>query len=290
MNRLVAFAGAVLAASVSLASACSAAQGEPIRFTLGPDRERQSIQASFRSNNGRGRENDWSTDFRPSDLAGLDVAAFRGGGTRPLRFALVREAGRLDCSGTGGGSHASGNCGFTADPGFMQFLQSRGVARPTNDQAIGLMALNVRRDLIDAIAAAHYPAPTIDNLMSLSALGIDGRYVARMAGAGYRPRTLDALVQFKALDITPQWIAGFVGIGYGDLPADQLMQLKALGITPDYIAGFDRVGYRHLPVDRLVQLKALDITPEFVRSVAGPGGQMPDVATLMRWKTVGRRR
>jgi hypothetical protein len=84
-------------------------------------------------------------------------------------------------------------------------------------------------------------------------------------------------------------MAGFVRIGYADLPADQLMQLKALDITPDYIAGFDRVGYRHLPVEKLVQLKALDISPEFVRSAAGPG-QMPDVATLMEWKTTGRKR
>jgi hypothetical protein len=290
MNRLVAFASAILAASVSVASACTAAQGEPIRFTLGADRGGQSIHASFHSSDGRGRENDWSTDFRPSDLAGLDMAAFHGAGNRPLRFALVREAGRLDCSGSGGGFHAAGGCAFTADPGFMQFLQSRGVARPTNEQAIGLMALNVRRELIDAIAAAHYPRPTIDNLMALSALGIDETYIAGMAQAGYRPRTLDALVQFKALNITPQWIAGFVRIGYAGLPADQLMQLKALDITPDYIAGFDRVGYRHLPVDKLVQLKALDITPDFVRSAAGPGGQMPDVPTLMQWKTVGWKR
>jgi hypothetical protein len=289
MNRFVAFAAAALAASICVSSACSAAPGEPIRFVLTPDRG-DSIHASFRSDDGRGRENNWSTDFHSGELTGLDLAAFRGAGSRPLRFALVREAGRLDCAGHGGESRASGGCSFTADARFTQLLQNHGIARPTNEQALGLMAVNVRQELIDAIAAAHYPTPTIENLMALSALGIDERYIAEMAHAGYRPRTLDALVQFKALNITPQWIAGFAGIGYAGLPADQLMQLKALDITPDYIAGFDRVGYRHLPVDKLVQLKALDITPEFARSVAGPGGQMPDVATLMRWKTVGRRR
>jgi len=289
MNRFVIFVGAVLAASISVASACTAAPSEPISFTLSPERGSDSIQASFSSDRGRGRDSNWSTGFHPAELVGLDVAGFRSAGSRPLRFALVREAGRLDCAGRGGDSRASGGCSFTADPRFIQLLESRGIARPTNEQALGLLAVNVRRELIDAIAAANYPTPTIDNLMALSALGVDEHYIAGMAQAGYRPSTLDALVQFKALEITPQWIGGFVRIGYANLPADQLMQLKALNITPEYIAGFDRVGYNHLPVDKLVQLKALDITPEFVRSVAGRSGQMPDVAKLMELKTVGGR-
>lgn len=290
MNRFVALVGALLAALISVSSACSAAPSQSIHFTLSPERGDNRIHASFRSGNRAGRESNWSTEFSTAELAGLDMAAFRSAGTRPLRFALVRQAGRLDCAGRGGGSHGEGDCGFIANPAFIQLLESRGIARPTNEQALGLMAVNVRRELIDAIAAAHYPTPTIDNLMALSALGIDERYIGGMAQAGYRPRTLDALVQFKALNITPQWIGGFVRIGYGGLPADQLMQIKALDITPAYIAGFERVGYHHLTVDKLVQLKALDITPEFVRSVAGPGGQMPDVARLMELKTVGERR
>ena len=230
MNRFVIFVGAVLAASISVASACTAAPSEPINFTLTPERGSDSIQASFNSNLGRGHESNWSTGFRPAELAGLDVAGFRSAGSRPLRFALVREAGRLDCAGRGGDSRASGGCSFTPDPGFIQLLESRRIGRPTNEQALGLMAVNVRRELIDAIAAANYPTPTIDNLMALSALGIDEHYIAGMARAGYRPNTLDALVQFKALEITPQWIGGFMRIGYADLPADELMQLKALNI------------------------------------------------------------
>lgn len=289
MNRFVALAATALAVSTGVSSACTAAPAEPIHFALTAQRASDAIHASFRGDNGRGGENNWSDDFRPDDLAGLDIAAFRNAGGRSLRFALVREAGRLDCAGRGGDSYATGNCGFTANPGFIQMLRSRGIARPTEEQAFGLMALNVRHELIDAIAAAHYPTPSIDNLMALSALGVDERYINGMAGAGYRPRAVDALVQFKALGITPQWVEGFVRIGYAALPADQLVQIKALDITPDYIAGFDRIGYHHLSVDKLVQLKALDITPEFVRSVV-QGGPMPDVARLMELKTVGSRR
>lgn len=288
MNRVFALIGALLLAFISVSSACTPAPGTWVHFTLEPERGNDSIHASFQNNQRARHENSWSTDFRPSELTGLDLAGFRGAGSRPLRFAMIREAGRLDCSGHGGESYAAGNCSFTADPAFTQLLESRGIGRPTDEQAFGLMAVNARRELVDALGAAHYPTPSIDNLIALSALNVSGGYISEMARAGYRPSNIDGLIQFKALDITPQWIGGFVRIGYASLPADELVQLKALDITPDFIGGFDRIGYRHLPVDQLVQLKALNITPEFVQRVAAADSSLPPVDKLVQLKTFGR--
>ena len=290
MNRIYALIGALLLAFITVSSACTAASPEWIHFTLEPQRGGgDRIEARFR-NEERGPDHDnWSTDFRPSELSGLDVAGFRGAGSRPLRFALIREAGRLDCSGHGGDGYAAGYCSFSANPAFTQLLESRGIGRPTKAQAFGLMAVNARRDVVDAVSAAHYPTPSIDDLMALSALGVNGAYISEMARAGYRPRTIDTLIQFKALDITPAWIASFVRIGYGGLPADELVQLKALDITPEYIASFDRIGYRHLPVDQLVQLKALNITPEFVQRIAAVDHGLPPVHKLVEIKAVTER-
>lgn len=289
MNRVLALFGALLLAFISISSACTAAAPGWIHFTLEPAHGAgDRIEARFRSE-VRGRdENNWSTGFRPSDLVGLDLAGFRGAGSRSLRFAVIREAGRLDCSGHGGESYAAGECGFTANPAFTQLLESRGIDRPNSEQAFGLMAVNATRDVVDAVAAARYPTPSIDDLMALSALGVNGAYIGEMARAGYRPRTIDALIQFKALNITPEWIAGFVRAGYANLPADELVQLKALDITPNFIAGFDRIGYRHLPVDQLVQLKALNITPEFVQRVAAVDEGLPPVQKLVELKTFGK--
>ena len=291
MNRCLALIGALLFAFLSVSSACTAAPGSWIHFTLEPGHgEPDKIHASFRKDSDGRHENNWSTGFRPSEFVGLDVAGFRAAGNRPIRFAVIREAGRLDCSGLGGESYAAGNCGFTANPGFAQLLQNRGIGRPTEDQALALMAVNARRELIDAVAAARYPTPSMDDLIALSALGVNGAYISDMARIGYRPRTIDTLIQFKALDITPAWIARFVQAGYGNLPADELVQMKALDITPEFIAGFDRIGYRHLPVDQLVQLKALNITPEFVQRVAAVDGTNPPVDKLVQLKAFGRKR
>ena len=291
MNRPLAFLCSLLLAFVTVSSACMAQSPDWVHFTLEPQHGNSAkIHASFRKDRNGRDENNWSTGFMPSDLIGLEVSSFHAAGSRPIHFAIVREAGRLDCSGNGGGSYANGNCRFTADPGFTQLLASRGIGRPTQDQAFGLMAVNARRDVIDAVAAARYPTPTIDNLMALSALGVDGRYISEMARAGYRPDSIQKLVEFKALGITPQWIAGFARVGYANVPGDGLVQMRALDVTPEYIAGFQRLGYRNIPVSQLIELKALDITPEFVQSAVGRQASMPPVNELVEIKMFGRKR
>jgi hypothetical protein len=283
---------ALFFASISVASACIAATNDWMEFTLETERDGGQIKATFRDSDRAGsRESNWSAAFPPSQLVGLDLDGFRAVGTGPVRFAVVREPGRLDCSGQGGGSHARGSCAFTQDPAFVQYLHSRGIEAPTRGEAFGLMALGVRRDLIDALASARYPAPTIEELTSLTAVGVSGRYVSDLARLGYRPQRINSLVEFKALDVTPEFIGGFARIGYGNVDPGELVQMKALGITPDYVAGFQRIGYAHIPVDTLVQLKALNITPEFVRSIEpNPNGTLPSAGELMQRKIFGRRR
>jgi hypothetical protein len=291
MNRSLAFICALLLAFVTISSACVAQPAEWVHFTLEPERGNPAkIHARFDNQNGRRGDNSWSTGFAPSELVGFDVPSFRGSGTYPLRFAVIREAGRLDCSGNGSSNHADGNCRFAPDAAFTQLLITRGIGRPTSEQAFELMAVNARREVIDAVAAARYPTPKIDDLLALSALGVDGPYITGMAHAGYRPQSIQKLIEFKALGVTPDWIAGFARVGYANVPGDGLVQLRALGVTPDYIAGFQRIGYRNLPVNSLVELKALGITPEFVRSAVQPGTALPPVHQLVEMKMFGRRR
>jgi hypothetical protein len=281
---------ALLFAFISVSSACMAAPSDWISFQLQAQRDKSRIHATFHDERRGNDDNQWSNGFKPSELIGLDVAGFYSAGSKPLRFAVVRESGRLDCSGSGGSSRASGNCGFTADAGFIQLLASHGIGRPNREEAIGLMALDVHRSLIDSVAAARYPTPKIDDLMSMTAVGVDAAYIGDLARAGYRPNSIDSLVQFKALDISPEWIGGLNRIGYANLPSDDLVQLKALGISADFITGFDSLGYRRLPVDELVQLKALNITPEFARSAIGQARPLPSVDELVQIKMFGRRR
>ena len=286
MTRMLAFVAALLMSAIAVSSACVASTAAPFQFTIEPARNAGHLQVRFNRTEDRADRN-WSTSFRAADLSGLDTAALNAPGTRPIRFAVVREAGRLDCAGSGGNAMARGTCSLTADAGFNDFLAARGVKRPSLDETFTLIALGVRRELVGALAAANYPTPSIDKLVELTAVGVTPAYVEGLSAQGYRPESLDALVQFGALKITSDYVGSFARAGYPDLRADELVQLKALDITPEFVAGFERIGYGHLPVDTLIQLKAMDITPEFVRAVQ-QGDALPSPDKLVQLRALGR--
>ena len=255
MTRYLAFILALIFASISVASACSASGPHWLQFTLQQDRSSKDINATFEDSNAGGGVNQWSSGFTPTQLTGLDVMGFRARSSVPIRFAIVREAGRLDCSGSGGNSRATGSCSFAADPTLSALLESRGIGRPTQQEAFTLMAVDAHRELIDALAQARFPTPRITDVVTLSAREVNGGYIRGLAQVSYRPTSLDSLVQFKALGITPEYIGGFARLGYRDISPDQLVQLKALDITPEFVAAANRHAGSPRPVTELVNRK-----------------------------------
>jgi len=286
MTRMLAFIAALLMTAISVSSACVANSVAPLQFTVEPSGTPDRVQVRFRRADSRGTDS-WSSSFRTVELTGLDVGAFRAVGSSPLRFTIAREPGRVDCAGNGGNSMAIGSCSLTPDRGFNDFLAANGIARPTEQQTYGLIAVDARRDLVTALKAANFPTPSINKLMELSAVGVTPTYIRELAAQGYRLTSLSSLVEFGALDITPAYIGSFARAGYSGLTPSELVQLKALDITPDYIAGFERLGYRDLPVGKLVELKALDVTPEFVKAVQ-QGGALPSPDRLVQIRAVSR--
>jgi hypothetical protein len=280
MSRLYCLVAAVMLSALTIGSASFAAPTDEYRFTLRPASDGK-VQASFHRTD-RSKHN-WSSTFAASDLTGLASSASGA----PVRFALVREAGRMDCVGEGSKDRASGSCGFVPDAAFAAFLAEQGVRRPDSEEAFGMMALDVRRELVSALKAANFPTPDPDDLLALTALNVTPAYIQGLAREGYRPRTLDELTQFAALDISPDYIGGFVRAGYRDMKAEDLVQLKALGITADYVRSFEQLGYGRLPASELVQFKALGVTPEFVRTAQQGRARRLTVDELTELRVVG---
>lgn len=286
MTRMLAFIAALLMSAVAVSSACVATDIEPLRFTIEPSQSVGKVQVRFKRADTN-HSDSWSSSFWLSELAGLDAAALRGASARPLRFTIARDAGRIDCAGTGAGSMASGTCSLTADSSFNALLAARGAAQPTREETFGLIALDAKRELVTALRDATYPAPSASRLMELSAVGVTPAYVSALADQGYRPSSLQGLVEFGALKISPDYVGSFIRAGYSNLRPDELVQLKAMNVTADYAAGFERLGYGRLPVSTLVQLKALNVTPEFVRAVRKDGA-LPSPDRLIMLRAVGR--
>ena len=282
MTRTFAFFAAVLLTTVTVTSSCFANSPTDLRFKL-TQSEARGDQLNLQIRSGQDeRHNGMTSSFRTGELAGLDVARLNAGGR--VSFALVRDAGRVDCSGNASGRTATGPCRFTADASFNAYLAANGVQSPTLENSYDMTLVGVHRDLIGALKSANYPTPTIEQFIELSAVGVTPAYIAEMARAGYRPRDLDKLVEYRAVGVTPEYIGAMARAGY-DLPVDQAVEFAALGISPDYMRGFERIGYR-VPHDELVEFKALGITPEFIQGFERIGYRNLPSDTLVELKAL----
>lgn len=285
MTRTLAFLAAILLTTLTVTTSCLANSPEDLRFTLRPSTGRAGdVNLQIRS----GREahhNGMTSSFRASELTGLDQSRLQSGGQ--VQFALVREAGRVDCSGNASEKRAEGRCLFTADQGFGNFLAAKGMQRPNLEQSYDMTLVGVHRDLVSALRAADYPMPSIDDYIALSAVGVTRAYIADLSRAGYRPKEIDDLVEFRAVGVTPEFLGAMARAGYSSLPSEQVVQLAALNIDPQFIRGFERIGYRSLPVDTLVQLKALDITPEYVLMVRNSMMKNASLDQVVQLKAIG---
>lgn len=322
MNRALVFLAASAAAALAVTSACLASpkfdrdfRAEDIHFTMTAPARSGDVQLSLRTGD-RHHNNSMSGSFAASELAGLDLATFRSGGSVPLRFALIRQAGRVDCVGDARAMKAEGDCRFTPDAAFSSLLASRGIGQPTLEESYDLTMVGATRELVDALQAANYPRPTIEKLTELAAVGVDRQFIDELSRRGYRPNDLDelvefgalditpdyidgmaragfknmdadAIVEFKALDISPAYIAELARMGYSGLDPDEVTQLKALDVTPEFVEGFARIGYANLPVEQLVQLKALDVTPAYVKSLRDRGFAELSPEQLVAIRAVG---
>jgi hypothetical protein len=234
MFRLFVFLGSLLLTFVSISTAGFAADLDELRFTLAASSSNTGqVRFSLDESDGNNRHRITTNTSMPArDLIGLAPGDLLARGNRPLRFALVREAGRADCAGTGGEGRGAGRCRFAPDASFMTLLAQAGVAAPSRREAFGMVLLNVRRELVAAVRDAGYRNPTASELTGLAALGVTPAYIRELDRRGYRPDRLGDLTAFKALGVTPEYVDGLVRAGFGRIPPDEIVQLKALGVTP----------------------------------------------------------
>lgn len=282
MNKFAIFLAAVAASSLAVTGTVDAASPSEFdfRLTAGTD---DRIRGDFRRVGG---DSQWNSSFDAADFQGLDRARLAASGRSPVQFALVRDAGRMDCAGTGGQGVATGRCRFTANQAFADYLKSNGVTGLSGDDAYSMTAVGVRRDLIAAIRQANYPAPSGRDLISLAALGVERGYIDRLAAAGYRPDTIDTVIQYKALGITPDYIAGLRQSGFDRISPSELVQFKALGIDSAYIDGLSAAGYAALPAGTLIEFKALGVTAQYLAELRRRGFA-PAPGKIVQMKALG---
>ena len=312
------------------ATACTASTAAPgrsdneplgtIRWTvdaLGTERKDGRVQVSFETGDGNRNRSQWSSGYPLAELQGLGAAQLAGS-SQPVRFALVREPGRLDCTGTAGNGQGIGTCSFAANPAFAGRLAAAGIGQPTQREAYSLTLGNVRGELLDELGRHGYEHPSIGDLVAMSVhrvtpayvreiadagyrlgradalvqfriFGIDGDFIRGMAAVGPQFRSLDAkdLVQFKIFKVKPELVRAYAQLGYPSLDAKDLVTMSIHGVTPEFITELAALGYRGIPARKLVDMRIHGVTPAYVRSLRADGITPPAPEQLVRLRMSG---
>jgi hypothetical protein len=274
--RKLVTAGAMAACASAVTATFVQAQPAPGRIEWSIDRDGSSadahkIQLTIESRWSANNHSMWSNDRPISDLQGLTAAQLTGP-RGPVRFALVKDAGRLDCSGTAGNLSGSGACSFTADPGFTSYLQARGMGTPTSQQAFTLTMSGVGRDLVDSMQEIGYARPTVEQLSSMGIHGVTADFIRGLARSGYRLKSADDLVNFAIHGVTLDYIREMAAINpkLQRLSGDELVNMRIHGVTPDYVRQIAAMGpqFREIGADDLVNFAIHGARPDLVRAYA----------------------
>lgn len=195
--------------------------------------EQAADRVNLRINSWSGRNGGNSTTSLPlADLKGLASLAADG----PVRFQIVREAGRLDCDGVVTARHGAGGCRFTADPAFAAALEKRGVGRPSQREQLEMTTRDVRMALLDAFERQGYRTPTPKQLVAAGVFRIDVAYLRSLDAIGYHAGSLDKLTAMRIFRIEPDWIRQIevIGPAFRDLPPDTLVAMRIHHVSPEF--------------------------------------------------------
>ena len=203
-------------------------------------------------------------------------------------FAVDREAGRLDCAGQRRQFLRVGQLPLHRRIRLrISCLPAAGSGARSTDDAFALMAVNVRRELIDALAAGALS----DAVGRQSGRADRGRrhrrLYPRLRAPATGPNRSTIWSNSRRSNITPQWIAGFARIGYTQPARRRTGAAQGAEHHARIFAGFERAGYRNLPVDTAGPAEGARHHARFVRRGRGHGGRT--AVGRASWSSCGHR-
>jgi hypothetical protein len=274
-NRML-LAGAGIACAMALVPALAAGPTAPtaadrmesIRWSIDGARQQGKVELTVDSRWGANSRSSWSNDRPLSELSGLSSAQLAGR-PAPVRFALVGDAGRIDCSGTAGDGRGNGWCTLSPDPAFASYLKARRMGTPTRYQAFSLIMSGVGRELVDALAASGFERPDVEQLTAMGIHGVTPDYVRALAGLGYRLAAED-VVAFKIHGVEPDYIRQLAAIGpaLNHIRSSDLVSLRIHGVKPEFVQAMAAIEpeFRNVTAEDLVAMSIHGVRPELARS------------------------
>ena len=242
--------------------------------------ESGKIHLSLERRSEKGGRNQMGQSFDYSDLQGLTREQARAGG--PVKFSLVREAGRIDCEGTFQNGKGAGTFVFTGNQAFVSAMKSRGFDFERNDGERGAdpeerlfaaTTLNVTTALADDLLSANFPNLKVEDLFKAAIFKIDSNFMREMKASGFE-LGMEDLVKARIFKIDPAFVATVHQMGFENEPFESLVKMQIFKVTPEFITELRNEGLGNLSVEEVVKLRIFKVDRDFIRQAKADGVPM----------------
>jgi hypothetical protein len=237
-------------------------------------KESTKIHLNFERRTDKSGRHQMGQTYDFSELQGLTREQAVSGG--PVKFSLVREAGRIDCDGNFQNGKGSGTFRFTADPAFISAMKSRGFnfesrSNDDDDRLFAATTLNVTTALADDLTSAGFGKLGVDDLFKAAIFKIDSRFMREMKATGFLNLGMEDLVKARIFKIDAEFVTQVTQTGFDKEPFESLVKMRIFKISPEFITEVRNEGLRDLEIEDLVKMRIFNIDGEFIRQAKAEG-------------------
>jgi len=236
------------------------------------------IHLNFDRRTSKGRRNQMGQTYDLSELQGLSREQVLSDG--PVKFSLVREAGRIDCEGNFQSSKGSGTYRFTPNQNFISAMKSRGFDfeqdsvngdEHSENRLFAAATLNVTTALADDLSSAGFGKLTVDDLFKAAIFKIDSRFMREMKASGFGDLGMEELVKARIFKIDAAFATQVSQMGFDKEPFESLVKMRIFKVTPEFITSMRNEGLTNLSIEDLVKLQIFKIDSEFIQKAKADG-------------------
>jgi len=271
----------------------SATTGE-WKASLQKDNSKVNLSLERRSERGGRSQHGQTYEF--SDFQGLSRESALSGG--PVRFSLVREAGRIDLEGSFENGKGAGTFNFTGNPNFVSAMKNRGFDfeersdnRRDNDEErlFAATTLNVTTALADDLNSLGFGKLSVEDLFKAAIFKIDSTFAREMKASGFENLGMEELVKARIFKIDPAFVRQVSDMGFQKEPFESLVKMQIFKVTPEFISEVRNEGLTNVQVEDLVKLRIFKIDAQYIREAKADGTPLEVERLVQRKIGVGRR-
>ena len=269
-------------------------------WTASLNKEESKLQLNLERRTKRGGHNQMGQTYDFSELQGLTREQAINGG--PVKFSLVREAGRIDCEGTFQNGKGSGTFNFTANAAFISAMKSRGFdfeadsKRRQNDDGenrlderlFAATTLNVTTALADDLTGV-FGKLGVEDLFKAAIFKIDSQFAREMKASGFENLGMEELVKARIFKIDASFVKQVADMGFQKEPFESLVKMQIFKVTPEFIAEVRGEGLTNIQVEDMVKLRIFKIDGQFIRDAKADGVPLEVERLVQRRIGVSRR-